>query len=83
MLKVPTVRKNRVRRRDPVRSVEVSYDCPYCSNRGIVLSLLHTDLSWSGDSLKNVWRLLSCDNGPCPRRGLLQKLKPGRLAVGY
>jgi hypothetical protein len=30
----------------PVRSVEVDYDCPFCSTRGILVTLLHTDLSW-------------------------------------
>ncbi len=65
----------------PVRSVEVDYDCPYCSNRGILVSLLHTDLSW-GELSKEHVQTAVCDNGLCPQRGLLQKLKPSRVALG-
>jgi DNA-directed RNA polymerase subunit RPC12/RpoP len=65
----------------PVRSVEIDYDCPYCSNRGILVSLLHTDLSWGELSEEHVQTVV-CDNGLCPQRGLLQKLKPSRVALG-
>ena len=65
----------------PVRSVEIEYDCPHCSNRGILVSLLHTDLSWDELSKENV-KTAVCDNGLCPQRGLLQKLKPTRAVLG-
>jgi DNA-directed RNA polymerase subunit RPC12/RpoP len=65
----------------PVRSVEVDYDCPCCGSRGILVSLLHTDLSWDELSKEQV-QTAACDNGLCPRRGLLQKLKPSRVALG-
>jgi DNA-directed RNA polymerase subunit RPC12/RpoP len=65
----------------PVRSVEVDYDCPYCSNRGILVSLLHTDLSW-GELSKEQVQTAVCDNGLCRQRGLPQKLKPSRVALG-
>jgi hypothetical protein len=65
----------------PVRSVEVDYDCPCCSTSGILVSLLHTDLSWDELSKENVETAV-CDNGLCPQRGLLQKLKPSRVALG-
>jgi DNA-directed RNA polymerase subunit RPC12/RpoP len=65
----------------PVRSVEVDYDCPYCSNRGILVSLLHTDLSWDELSKEHVQTAV-CDSGLCPQRGLLQKLKPSRVVLG-
>src|ERR1700751_1089641 len=52
----------------PVRSVEVDYDCPYCNNRGILVSLLHTDLSWDEFFKENVETAV-CDNGICPQRG--------------
>ena len=65
----------------PVRSVEVDYDCPYCSNRGILVSLLHTDLSW-GELYKEHEQSAVCDNGLCPQRGLLQTLKPSRVVLG-
>jgi len=65
----------------PVRSVKVDYDCPYCSNRGILVSLLHTDLSW-GELAKEQVQTAVCDNGFCPQRGLLQQLKPSRVVLG-
>jgi DNA-directed RNA polymerase subunit RPC12/RpoP len=65
----------------PVRSVEVDYDCPYCNNRRILVSLLHTDLSWDELYTEQVETAV-CDNGLCPRKGLLQKLKPSRVALG-
>jgi DNA-directed RNA polymerase subunit RPC12/RpoP len=65
----------------PVRSVEVDYDCPYCSNRGILVSLLHTDLSWVELSKEHEQSAV-CDNGLCPQRGLLQKLMPSRVVLG-
>jgi len=65
----------------PVRSVEVDYDCPCCSNRGILVSLLHTDLSWDELSQEHVQTVV-CDNGFCPQRGSLQKLKPSRVLLG-
>ena len=65
----------------PVRSVEVDYDCPHCSARGILVSLLHTDLSWNElfSSEEHVQTAV-CENYLCPRRGLLQKLKPSHVA---
>ncbi len=65
----------------PVRGVEVDYDCPYCSNRGILVSLLHTDLSWYELSKEHVQTAV-CDNGLCSQRGVLQQLKPSRVALG-
>jgi DNA-directed RNA polymerase subunit RPC12/RpoP len=65
----------------PVRSVEVDYDCPYCHNRGILVSLLHTDLSWDELSKEHEQSTV-CGNGLCPRKGLLQKLKPSRVVLG-
>ena len=65
----------------PVRSVEVDYDCPYCSHRGILVSLLHTDLSWDELSMEHVQTAV-CDNGLCLQRGVLQKLKPSRVLLG-
>ena len=65
----------------PVRSVEVDYDCPYCSNRGILVSLLHTDLSW-GELSKEQVQTAVCDNGLCSQRGVLQQLKPSRVVLG-
>ncbi len=67
----------------PVRSVEVDYDCLYCSNRGILVSLLHTDLSWDELylSAEHVQTAV-CENGLCPQRGLLQTLKPSRVVLG-
>jgi len=65
----------------PVRSVEVDYDCPYCANRGILVSLLHTDLSWDELSNEQVQTAV-CDNDLCPQRGLLQELKPSRVVLG-
>ncbi len=65
----------------PVRSVEVDYDCPGCGRCGILISLLHTDLSWSELSKEHVQTAV-CDNGLCPKRGLLQKLKPSRVVLG-
>ena len=64
----------------PVRSVEVDYDCP-CCNRGILVSLLHTDLSWGELSNEHVQTAV-CNNGFCPQRGLLQTLKPSRVVLG-
>ena len=68
----------------PVRSVEVDYDCPHCGCRGILVTLLHTDLSWdelssSGEHVQTA----VCDSDLCPQKGLLQKkLKPSRVALG-
>jgi hypothetical protein len=65
----------------PVRSVEVDYDCSYCSKRGILVSLLHTDWSW--DELpKEPVETAVCYNDLCPHRGLLQSLKPSRVLLG-
>jgi DNA-directed RNA polymerase subunit RPC12/RpoP len=67
----------------PVRSVEVAYDCSHCSNRGILVSLPHTDLSWDEMSLsKEHVRTAVCDRELCSQRGLLQKLKPSRVPLG-
>jgi hypothetical protein len=65
----------------PVRSVEVDYDCPCCGSRGILISLLHTDLSWDELSKEQVETAV-CDNAPCPQKGFLQKLKPSRVVLG-
>ena len=65
----------------PVRSVEIDYDCPSCSNPKILVSVLHTDLSWDDMSKEHV-RTAACDNRLCSQRGLLQKLKPTRLGMG-
>ena len=65
----------------PVRSVEIVYDCPYCGNRGILVSLLHTDLSW--DELSEEYgQTAACENSLCPQRGLPQKLEPSRVVLG-
>lgn len=67
----------------PVRNVEVDYDCAHCGNRGILVSLLHTDLSWDELYLSEEHvQTAVCDNGLCPQRGLLQKLKPSRVVLG-
>lgn len=65
----------------PVRTVEVDYDCPDCGSPGILISLLHTDLSWDELSKEHMQTAV-CDNGLCPQRGLLQKLKPSRVRLG-
>ncbi len=65
----------------PVRSVEVDYDCPNCGNRGILVAILHTDLSW-GELSKEHEQSAVCDNRLCLQKGLLQKLKPSRIALG-
>jgi predicted RNA-binding Zn-ribbon protein involved in translation (DUF1610 family) len=65
----------------PVRSVEVGYDCPSCGNRGILVSLLHTDLSWS-ELFKEHVQTVVCNNGLCSEKGLLQQLKPSRVVLG-
>jgi len=65
----------------PVRSVEVDYDCPFCSTPGILVSLLHTDMSWGEVSKENVQTAV-CNNGFCSQRGLLQQLKPSRVVLG-
>jgi hypothetical protein len=65
----------------PVRSVEIDYDCPTGGKSGIVVSLLHTDLSWDDLSREHV-QTAACGNSLCPQRGLLQKLKPSRVALG-
>ena len=65
----------------PVRSVEVDYDCPFCSTRGIFVTVLHTDLSWRELSKENVQTAV-CRNGLCPQRGILQNLKPSRVILG-
>jgi DNA-directed RNA polymerase subunit RPC12/RpoP len=66
----------------PVRSVEIDYDCPYCGKRGILVSLLHTDLSRDELSKENVQAAV-CENRHCPQKGLLQKLKPSRVVLGF
>jgi hypothetical protein len=65
-----------------VRSVEVDYDCPYCGNRGILVSLLHTDLSWDELSREEAVQTVACGSRLCPQRGLLQNLKPTRVLLG-
>jgi DNA-directed RNA polymerase subunit RPC12/RpoP len=65
----------------PVRSVEVDYDCPHCRNRGILVALLHTDLSW-GDLSKEHVQAVVCANALCSKRGVLQQLMPTRVALG-
>jgi hypothetical protein len=66
-----------------VRSVEIDYDCPCCGSRSVLVSLLHTDLSW--DELckeKEHVQMGVCDNSFCSQKGLLQKLKPSRIVIG-
>src|SRR6266481_3691549 len=65
----------------PVRSVEIDYDCHRCGSRSILVSLLHTDLSWDELFKENVQTGV-CDNSHCPKKGLLQKLKPSRVVLG-
>ena len=65
----------------PVRSVEIDYDCHRCGSRSILVSLLHTDLSWDELFKENVQTGV-CDNSHCPQKGLLQKLKPSRVVLG-
>ena len=67
----------------PVRTVEVDYDCPDCSNRRILVALLHTDLSWDelSVSMEHVQTAV-CENDLCPQRGLLQTLQPSRVVMG-
>jgi DNA-directed RNA polymerase subunit RPC12/RpoP len=65
----------------PVRSVEVDYDCPRCGSRGILVALLHTDLSW-GELSKEHVQTAVCDNGRCSKKGVLQQLKPSRVVLG-
>ena len=67
----------------PVRNVEVDYDCPHCSKHGILVLLLHTDLSWAELSLsEEYFQTAVCDNGLCSQKGLPQKLKPSRVVLG-
>jgi hypothetical protein len=67
----------------PVRSVQIGYDCPCCGNRGVVISLLHTDLCWDELSKeKEDVQTAACYNGLCPQRGILQRLKPTRVVLG-
>jgi DNA-directed RNA polymerase subunit RPC12/RpoP len=65
----------------PVRSVEIDYDCPHCGNRGILISLLHTDLS-RHELLDEHVQTAACDNGLCPQTGLPQQLNPSRVTLG-
>jgi DNA-directed RNA polymerase subunit RPC12/RpoP len=65
----------------PVRTVEVIYDCPSCGMRGISMSLVHTDLSWE-DLAKETVQTAVCSNTICARRGLKQKITPGRTRLG-
>jgi len=65
----------------PVRSVEVDYDCAYCGNRGIAVLVLHTDLPWD-ELYKEHVQTAICDSSLCPLRGLPQKVKPTRVALG-
>ena len=65
----------------PVRTVEVDYDCPRCSSRGILVSLLHTDLSW-GELSKEHLQTAVCHNDHCLQKGLPQQLKPSRVVLG-
>jgi DNA-directed RNA polymerase subunit RPC12/RpoP len=67
----------------PVRSVKVDYDCPHCGNRGILMLLLHTDLSWDELCLsKEHVQTAVCDNELCPQRGLAQDLEPSHVVMG-
>jgi hypothetical protein len=65
----------------PVRTVEVTYDCPSCGMRGISMSLMHTDLSWE-DLAKETLQTAICNNTICARRGVKQKITPGRTRLG-
>ena len=59
----------------------MDYDCPQCGNQAISVALLHTDLSWDELSKQHVQTAV-CNNGFCPQKGLLQKLKPSRVILG-
>jgi DNA-directed RNA polymerase subunit RPC12/RpoP len=65
----------------PVRTVELVYDCPSCGMRGISVTLVHTDLSWE-DLAKETIQSTVCNNTICSRRGLQQKIRPGRTGLG-
>jgi hypothetical protein len=65
----------------PVRTVELLYDCPCCGMHGISMALVHTDLSWE-DLYNEAVQTSVCNNTTCPRRGLVQNVKPGRTRLG-
>ena len=50
-------------------------------NRGILVALLHADLSWRELSKENEQSAV-CRNDLYPQRGLLQQLKPSRIVLG-
>jgi DNA-directed RNA polymerase subunit RPC12/RpoP len=64
----------------PVRTVEVVYDCDHCGNE-ILVSTVHTDLPWE-DLSREAKQVAVCDNARCPQRGLRQELWPTRVQLG-
>jgi hypothetical protein len=64
----------------PVRTVEVVYDCDYCGNQ-IFVCTVHTDLPWE-DLSKEAKQVAVCHNARCPQRGLAQELSPTRVQLG-
>jgi hypothetical protein len=65
----------------PVRSVEIAYDCSFCGNHEISVSILHTDLSWEELSEETGLEAV-CNKALCPQRGLPQVPRPARVRVG-
>src|ERR1700733_4118616 len=61
----------------PVRTVELIYDCPSCGMRGISMTPVYADFSWE-DLVKETSQTAVCNNYICSRKGLQQKVKPGR-----
>ena len=64
----------------PVRTVEVVYDCDHCGNQ-ILVSTVHTDLPWE-DLSREAKQFAVCHNTRCPQRGLPQELSPTRVQLG-
>ena len=65
----------------PVRTVELSYDCPSCGMSGISITQVHTDLSWEDLAMESIHPAI-CNNAICPQRGVQQKVKPMRTRLG-
>jgi len=64
----------------PVRTVEVVYDCDHCGNE-IFVSTVHTDLPWE-DLSREAKQVAVCHNARCAQRGLPQELSPTRVRLG-
>lgn len=65
----------------PVRTVEVVYDCDHCGDNEIFVTTVHTDLSWE-DLSREAKQVAVCHNARCPQRGLPQELWPTRIQLG-